>query len=114
MEYYNKETNFRSQNSFSSWAYMGIAFEGSVATFVAYIDRAGYKPDNTLEQDFEKALWFIEKAIQNKPRNLRHQTITSLHALEYLVSQFSVEAARKEMHNFIELMGGDFQNEKNS
>lgn len=45
---------------------MGHGYGFCIGSAIKYLYRAGKKSGNTLEQDLEKAIWFIERVIKEK------------------------------------------------
>lgn len=103
-EHYNDySTNFNGQETIETWEQLGIGFEACTANAIKYLDRCGKKQGARDTEDMEKAHWYIDRALSNKPVNLSHcENSSLLNCLNYL-GEFDIKKARFHMQNYISL-----------
>jgi len=103
-EHYNDySTNFNGQETIETWEQLGIGFEACTANAIKYLDRCGKKQGARDTEDMEKAHWYINRALSNKPVNLSHCEQSALiNAMNYL-GEFDLQRARRHVQNYINL-----------
>lgn len=102
-DHYNEySTNFNGQETIETWEQLGIGFDACLANAIKYLDRCGKKPGTKGTEDMEKAYWYVERAMSNKP-GIPGSEASALRSVLSHLGDFNIKRSREAMQGYINL-----------